>query len=110
MRMNKKLDKAALDKRLEIRLSEGELLSLKSKAKEAGYTLSEYVRRSCLDGKVIARKPFTDMALIKELMRQGVNLNQYTQKLNALGKHAPDDMRALSLKIEQVLKRIEEGV
>ena len=89
------------------RVTEKELEVIKEKAAGAGLTLSEYVRRSCLDGYIVQRQPIADIELIKELKRQGSNFNNYQHKLNALAKDSPAEVKRVSLKIEQILDSLQ---
>ena len=72
-------------KRLEVRLSEADMNTLKSKANIAGISISAFIRKAINDTE-IKQGPSLELAmLIKELNRIGNNINQIAVKANALG-------------------------
>lgn len=72
-------------KRLEVRLSETDMNTLKSKANIAGISISAFIRKAINDTE-IKQGPSLELAmLIKELNRIGNNINQIAVKANALG-------------------------
>ena len=72
-------------KRLEVRLSETDMNTLKSKANIAGISISAFIRKAINDTE-IKQGPTLELAmLIKELNRIGNNINQIAVKANALG-------------------------
>ena len=88
-----------------IRCNQAELDAIKSRADEAGLSVSEYARRMLCDGKVIVRGTSADFALVDQIRRIGVNLNQLTAFANRTGKLKPrlsallDDIEAFMLKV-----------
>lgn len=89
------------------RCTKKEREAVNQKAASAGLTVSEYVRRSCIDGYIVQRQPIADIELIKELKRQGTNFNQYQHKLNALAKDSPAEVKRVSLRIETLLDTLQ---
>lgn len=72
-------------KRLEVRLSEADMNTLKSKANIAGISVSDFIRKAINDTE-IKQGPTLELAmLIKELNRIGNNINQIAVKANSLG-------------------------
>lgn len=68
---------------LSIRLQPDEAARLTAIATKAGMSESEYVRRSLRSSRVVvAKTPETDVALVRELIAQGNNLNQITRAVN----------------------------
>jgi len=62
---------------INLRLTEAELAALRLDARKAGIPLSDYVRRRAIGQRVRARSTGrSDPALISELNRIGVNVNQ----------------------------------
>jgi len=59
---------------------------IKIRAKKAGLSLSEYMRRMSCSGKIVVKESQADIGLIRELNKIGVNLNQMVRKFNATGK------------------------
>jgi Mobilization protein NikA len=86
-----------------LRVKKSERRQIKAKAAQAGLTLSEFQRRALLDAVVITPPPVANIKLIKELMKQGTNLNQYVRKLNTIGKDTPRGIEETRLKIERLL-------
>lgn len=73
----KKTEKTRRTHRLpETRVTENELDTIRTKAKDAGLSQSEYQRRMCLQGKIIMRQSIADVGMISELKRIGANINQ----------------------------------
>jgi len=68
-----------------VRCTQGELASLKSLSAQTGLTLSEYIRRQTLKGKVVIKKERINFPIVQELNKIGVNLNQLTRKANMKG-------------------------
>lgn len=83
-----------------VRVTAAELAFVQEQAVRAGLSLSEYCRRIVLRRKVAAARSGADDALLLELNRVGVNLNQIAHRLNAGGKTPPhlavvlDEVRA----------------
>jgi hypothetical protein len=81
------------------------------RVREAGLNRSDYLRQVALARRlVIARTTRADPALIAELNRIGVNLNQMARTANGTGRVPPELIR-LCEKIEQlVMRAVEEEV
>lgn len=92
-----------------VRCTDGEYAVLLGKSSQAGMTLSEYIRRASLEGKIVIRQGKFDFALADQLRRIGVNLNQQTRRLNLGGSVSPE-LRSLWTKLDQVLDHILETV
>lgn len=103
----KKTDVEKLTHRLpHIRCTESDLARIQRNAERAGYTnLSDYIRRMALDGQIVVRRESTSFALVEQIRRLGVNVNQQTRKFNATG-NVPDELRRLWAKLETVLDGI----
>jgi hypothetical protein len=88
-----------------IRLTEAELAMIAELVRASGLSLSEYVRQRLLSGKVTPRPPLSDAALLAELNRCGVNLNQIARALNA-GAGLPTSVDKTLLVFHDVLDRV----
>lgn len=67
---------------LQARVSAAEAELIRAAAAKAGVTVSEYVRRMALSGKLEVHAPRGDVGLTLALNRIGVNLNQMARRLN----------------------------
>lgn len=83
-----------------VRVTAAELAFVQEQAARVGLSLSEYCRRIVLRRKVAPARTDADEALLLELNRVGVNLNQIAHRLNAGGTVPPhlsavlDEVRA----------------
>jgi len=90
-----------------VRCTATELADLYAKSHKAQLTLSEFIRRSSLKGKIIIKKSVDPMnfSLIHELNKIGTNLNQIAKKANSTGD-VSKSITKVNEKIEKVLDRI----
>jgi Bacterial mobilisation protein (MobC) len=97
--------------RLSVRVTADELAVFLERVRQAGIDRSDYLRQAALVTRVTA--PSTakaDPALIAELNRIGVNLNQMTRTANGTGRVPPELIR-LCEKIDQlVMKAIAQEI
>ena len=68
--------------KVELRVSAAEKADLRGSAREAGLTVSEYIRRRSLGQSVMARADRETRVLLRRI---GVNLNQLARAANASG-------------------------
>ncbi|MEL7484347.1 MAG: plasmid mobilization relaxosome protein MobC [Planctomycetota bacterium] len=82
---------------------------VRDQAKLAGLTLSEYIRRRCLDHQVTAKTTRADARLVHELNAIGVNLNQLARLGNSgwMGDRG-GELDELSRRLSDVLDRVLE--
>lgn len=73
----------ARDQQLKLRLTMAEAEHLRAQAERAGLSAAEYARRRILGHVVTPRAPAADAALVSELNRIGVNVNQLARVANA---------------------------
>ena len=66
---------------IKIRLTEAEKEQLIQRSKEEGKSLSSFIRESALKGRSISK---TDVQMIYELRKIGVNINQLAKHINTL--------------------------
>jgi hypothetical protein len=103
-RPSKKTDEQRAS-RLAVRLTPAELKTFNDLVRASGLGRSDYVRQAVLEGRVIVHKTGTaDPALIAELNRIGVNLNQLTRTANTVGR-VPPDLDRLCRVIEGVVMK-----
>lgn len=82
--------------RLNIRLEEADLARIRQSARLSGVSVSEYVRRRCLDdgGRPRIIVDTSELRAIHvQLRRNGNNLNQIARELNT--RHKPNDVEEL---------------
>lgn len=77
------------------RVTMAELLHVQEKADMAGLSVSDFIRTLALAEKITPKKSRLDAAMLSELNRIGVNINQLT--------HAQNMGRALPAQIEYAL-------
>lgn len=92
-----------------LKLDTSEYYSLKTKAKSAGVSRSEYIR-SCLKGSIIRPRLTPELNdYIRKLSGMGNNLNQIARKANAEGyTSARNEYFFLADKIDNVIEMIED--
>lgn len=73
--------------KVEVRVSAAEKADLRGSAREAGLTVSEYVRRRSLGQPVVARADRETRVLLRRI---GVNLNQLARAANDSGAAVPE--------------------
>lgn len=90
-----------------IRCTEDEKTLIKARSNQSGLSMSEYVRRMAVHGKITVRESSFNPELIGQLRRLGVNLNQQTKKLNATGV-MPIELTTLWRKLETIIDNLME--
>ena len=100
----KKAPDAKRDLRVAFRLSAPDAEALGARAKAAGLPVSAYARTMALGGTVrIVRSAEPDFALLDQLRRIGVNLNQLAREQHRRGGSDPDYLHHLCERIETLL-------
>lgn len=85
-----------------------EYYSLKTKAKEAGMTISSFVREALQGCEVKQRLSSIHLNYIRQLTGMANNLNQIAHKANAGGyASAGMEAEALAARVDNVIKLIE---
>ncbi|KAA6329537.1 hypothetical protein EZS27_021659 [termite gut metagenome] len=93
-----------------LKMATEEYYSLKSKARLAGITRSEYIR-NCIQSSVVKERLSSElMGQIRQLSGMANNVNQLARKANAAGygeahRNCMDTMKGL----DDIIKRIEDG-
>ena len=73
------------EKVISARISGIEYLAIKKRAKDAGVTLSKFVRSVLLTGKVVQRISKSDADILRKLSGEANNLNQLARVANREG-------------------------
>ena len=91
------------------RASDDDRACYKRRAAEAGLSRSDYLRQVGRKGRIVIRKTQEiDPALLAELNRIGVNLNQIAYKANATGRFDATEIEATRQKLEAFLLKAME--
>ena len=104
--------KSATEKRkykITVRFATEEYFSLKEKARRAGITLSEYLRRASASSVVRERLRPQHLQHILKLTGMANNLNQISRKANAAGYvSARTEYRYLASEIDDLINSIKD--
>jgi Bacterial mobilisation protein (MobC) len=92
--------------RLTTRVTPAELAHVEHQARTAGLTAAEFLRRLALGATVISRRPRGDDAMLVELNRIGVNINQLARAANSGMPPASADLRAALAQLHRVLQAL----
>ncbi len=90
-----------------LRVTKSERDIIKEKAAQAGLSLSDYIRKSCIMAAIITPQPLADFKMVHALNKIGVLLNQYQHKMNATGQQIPKEFKATWTRLNQFLDEIE---
>ncbi|MBN2821281.1 MAG: plasmid mobilization relaxosome protein MobC [Bacteroidales bacterium] len=101
------MDGERMKYKVTVKMSTVEYYSLIGKSKEAGISLSEFVRNSIMNTAVVQRLTPEIHAEIRKLSGMANNLNQIARKANALGyDHIRGEYLFLADKIDRILNKI----
>ena len=93
--------------RITVKLNTQDYYTLKSKAKSAGISMSEFVRKVLDKGNVIERLTVEQADFIRKLCGMANNLNQLAHRANAEGFHAVAPFhKNIIIKIDEILNLI----
>ena len=93
--------------RITVKLNTQDYYTLKGKAKSAGVTMSEFVRKVLEKGNVIERLTIEQADFIRKLCGMANNLNQLAHCANAEGFHAVAPFYKIIIgKIDEILNLI----
>lgn len=90
------------------RVTAAERVEVEEKAAAAGISLTEFGRQANLNARITPRRGSIDEALLVELNRIGVNLNQIAMKVNA-GRSLGVDFPAVVKDLRATLKKVLDG-
>ena len=96
-------------KRIELRVTEDELMKIRDRMEEAGISsLTAYLVRMAIHGYVIVM----DLSDLKEILRllqiSGNNLNQYARKANETGSIYHEDIAELKNNQKEILQEMRK--
>lgn len=96
-------------KRIELRVTEEELMKIRDRMEEAGISsLTAYLVRMAIHGYVIVM----DLSDLKEILRllqmSGNNLNQYARKANETGSIYHEDIEELKNNQKEILQEMRK--
>lgn len=96
-------------KRIELRVTEDELMKIRDRMEEAGISsLTAYLVRMAIHGYVIVM----DLSDLKEILRllqiSGNNLNQYARKANETGSIYHEDIEELKNNQREILQEMRK--
>jgi hypothetical protein len=93
-------------RRLIVRLSDEDLAAIRTNAREASVSVSEYVRRVAVEGRIVRmQESGYGMALASQLKRVGNNLNQL-MPIAHLNGELPPELAAVCRQLEAIFDRI----
>ena len=93
--------------RITVKLNTQNYYTLKGKAKGAGVTMSEFVRKVLAKGYVIERLTIEQADFIRKLCGMANNLNQLAHRANAEGFHSVAPFHKIIIsKIDEILNLI----
>jgi len=93
--------------RITVKLTTEDYYTLKGKAKSAGISMSEFVRKVLAKGYVIERLNIEQADFIRKLCGMANNLNQLTHRANAEGFHTVAPFHKIIIgKIDEILNLI----
>ena len=93
---------------IQVQVTDSEKLALRERAESLGCSMSDLVRRSAIQGKVVQQNEIDIEAVRRmthELLKQGTNLNQLMYFLNANGIAAFDPAE-----VQQVIWNVRDAV
>lgn len=94
-----------------LRLSDGELDLLHQKMNEAGIRNREaYIRKMILDGYIIKQDFTAVKAVVFELNKIGINLNQMTKIANTYGEVYLSEIKTVKKNIEKIWQLLSSKV
>ena len=95
--------------RITVKLNTQDYYTLKGKAKNAGISMSEFVRKVLEEGNVIERLTVEQAGFIRKLCGMANNLNQLAHRANAEGFHAVAPFHKTIIgKIDEILNLIRK--
>ncbi|NDV68428.1 plasmid mobilization relaxosome protein MobC [Dysgonomonas sp. 25] len=99
--------KKSKEKVISARISGIEHLALKKRAKDAGVSLSKFVRSVLLTGKVVQRISKSDADTLRKLSGEANNLNQLARAANKEGfKNVASDVINLRVIMIDIIKQL----
>ena len=101
-----KKNETALSTTVIIRLHPDDKKIIQERAKKAMLSVSKYMRLMSLDGAINIQESRADFALVQELNKIGVNLNQMVKKFNAVGTTPAPALLSVLSQLQDILFRL----
>ena len=92
-------------RRISVRLSDDELLRVGERAKGAGVSTSDYLRKTALSGRVVVKQKTDNGALVRQLLGIGNNLNQLTHMAHIHSEYDREKLRTVLSDVQAVVMR-----
>ena len=95
--------------KITLKMATEEFYSLKAKARLAGITRSEYIRR-CIAASIVRQRLSSElMSHLRQLSGMANNVNQIAHKANAMGyARVYQDNLVMTERLDNIIKRIED--
>lgn len=88
-----------------LRVTAAERALVEERAAAAGLTLVDYCRRAIFKSRIAPKRGTVDQALLVELNRVGVNLNQIARHFNA-GRGLPPDFPDVLAEVRAAVQKV----
>ena len=88
-----------------LRVTASQRAMIEEKAAKAGLTLADYCRRAIFKARFAPKRGTVDQALLVELNRVGVNLNQIAKRVNA-GRNLPPDFPDVLAEVREAVRKV----
>lgn len=96
-------------KRIELRVTEDELMKIRDRMEEAGISsLTAYLVRMAIHGYVIVMELSDLKEILRLLQISGNNLNQYARKANETGSIYHEDIEELKNNQKEILQEMRK--
>ena len=93
-----------------VRVSVVEYYTLKTKVRQAGVSITEYIRQCIFNGYVVERINSSVIELYHQLVGIANNLNQLAHQANAHGYHRDAELyHDNALQVNKIIKEITDG-
>ena len=94
--------------KVEVRLNEIEYTKLQNDIAKAQTTISDYLRKLIINGKVKQKPGYDFYIVMKEMNHIGINLNQLAKKANTLNYIDKEEYNLQAKEWKQFTKKVKE--
>lgn len=106
---NKK-PKRRRDNQIIFRLNDDEKKQLNEKANAVGLSKESYIRKMCLEGKIIFQDLSTLNSMIFEIHKIGVNINQIAHRINETNIIYKNDLEFIKSNQKEIYMLLRESL